>query len=222
VGNLFQCIGATRYSRDVVGGQTGFNGGGNLRFIFDQQYPGRNFAKGISIREGTDFSNSDGFVGSCAYSDCHVQTFGRIRLLVKRELRFKFAFELSQTKTPGRISPGVRVSILISAYLPPVPVPIPVPVPVPVPGVVLLLGGGEMSGVPGVAGNPGVDGLLRLRSVPVPVPVPVLLPGAPVLLASTPKCEFTRCAHAESIVGQVVLLNVGALCNFELSTFTVN
>ena len=105
----------------------------------------------------------------------------------------------------------------------PVPVPLPlVPVPVPLPGVVLglvLEPGGVMSGVPGVEGNPGVDGF----PMPVPVPVPLLLPGAPVLVpASTPKCEYTRCIHVESIVGQLALLNVGALCSFARSTVTVN
>jgi len=120
-----------------------------------------------------------------------------------------------------------------------VPVPVPVPegvagvVPGDVPGV-----GAPMSGVPGVEGKPGVDGLptpvpmpvpVRLPvpvpvpvPIPVPVPVPVLVPGAPVLVASTPKCELTRCAHVESMVGQVVLLNDGALCNLVASTFAIN
>src|SRR5436190_2135079 len=57
---------------------------------------------------------------------------------------------------------------------------------------------------------------------PVPLPVPVLVPGAPVLVASTPKCEFTRCAHAESMVGHVVLLKDGALCKRVASTFAIN
>ena len=75
-----------------------------------------------------------------------------------------------------------------------------------------------MSGVPGVEGKPGVVGL----PMPVPVPVPLLLPGAPVPVASTPKCEYTRCIHAESIVGQELLLNVGALANLVRSTLAVN
>jgi hypothetical protein len=41
--------------------------------------------------------------------------------------------------------------------------------------------------------------------------VPLLLPGAPVPVALTPKCEYTRCIHVESIVGHELLLNVGAL-----------
>ena len=64
-------------------------------------------------------------------------------------------------------------------YLMPLGVPLlGVPMPVPVPG-----DGGVISGVPGVEGTPGVDGLVpELELDP--------LPGAPVLdVASTPKCE---------------------------------
>ena len=99
-------------------------------------------------------------------------------------------------------------------YLPPVPVPL-VPLPGVVPGVVVGFGA-VMSGVPGVAGKPGVEGF------PTPVPVPVALPGAPVPVPSTPKCEYTCCIHAESIAGHAALLNVGALCNFARSTVAVN
>jgi hypothetical protein len=93
-----------------------------------------------------------------------------------------------------------------------------------VPGVplLLLLGfrrpllgvllGELMSGVPGVLGTPGVDGLLMDE--------PLLLPGAPTAL--TPKCELICCAHDESIVGQLLAVNVGALCNLLWSTLSVN
>ncbi len=76
-----------------------------------------------------------------------------------------------------------------------------------------VLFGELMLGVPGVLGTPGVDGL------PIddpllsgkPLLVPELLPGAPTPLA--PKCELICWLQAESIVGQLVALKVGALCS---------
>jgi hypothetical protein len=101
-----------------------------------------------------------------------------------------------------------------------------------VPGVGVVLGvafGGRvppgklMSGVPGVLGAPGVEGFPNPVPVPVPVPVPLLLPGAPVLvLGLTPKCEYTLCIQVEFMVGQELLLKVGALCSVVLSTLAVN
>jgi len=79
-----------------------------------------------------------------------------------------------------------------------------------------------MSGVPGVLGTPGVEGFPKPVPVPVPVPVPLLLPGAPVLLGVTPKCEYTLCIQVEFMLGQELLLNVGALCRVVLSTLAVN
>jgi hypothetical protein len=83
------------------------------------------------------------------------------------------------------------------------------------PGVLL---GELMSGVPGVGGRPGVDGLPicepLLPGVPMFDPlVPELLPGAPVAL--TPKCELICWLHVESMEGQLPALNVGALCSFD-------
>jgi hypothetical protein len=77
------------------------------------------------------------------------------------------------------------------------------------PGVLL---GEPMSGVPGVDGTPGVEGL--------PIDEPLLLPGAP--RPFTPKCEFTCWLQDESIVGQLLELNAGALCSLPWSTFNVN
>jgi hypothetical protein len=53
--------------------------------------------------------------------------------------------------------------------------------------------------------------------------VPLLLPGAPVLvLGLTPKCEYTLCIQVEFMVGQELLLNVGAFCKVVRSTLAVN
>ena len=57
------------------------------------------------------------------------------------------------------------------------------------PGVLVPeLEGGVISGVPGLDGSPGVDGLLLL---PLELPLELLLPGDPVAveLGCTPKCE---------------------------------
>jgi len=92
-------------------------------------------------------------------------------------------------------------------------------------GVVPGVGGGVMSGVPGVEGTPGVDGFPKPVPVPMPVPVPVPIelsePGAPRLVASMPKCAYTRWLQVESIVGHVEALKVGALCNRARSTLAM-
>jgi hypothetical protein len=57
----------------------------------------------------------------------------------------------------------------------------------------------------------------------MPLLVPLLLPGAPVaLVGDTPKCEYTCWLQDASMLGHVLALNVGALCSFVRSTFSVN